>query len=110
MNNTLNKLFTVMLLLCLPQMAIYGQMDNHNGYRPKMLVYKNLKNKDVLKHFNERFNELEHLFNNAKVIMSPYAAARDISNYNTILDSLYKVKNNQDVKSLLLNKIGRAHV
>ena len=103
MNNTLNKLFTVMLLLCLPQMAIYGQMDNHNGYRPKMLVYKNLKNKDVLKHFNERFNELEHLFNNAKVIMSPYAAARDISNYNTILDSLYKVKNNQDVKSLLLN-------
>lgn len=84
-------------------MAIYGQMDNLNGYRPKMLVYKNLKNKDVLKHFSERFKELEHLFSNAKVIMSPYAAARDISNYNNILDSLYKVKNNQDVKSLLRN-------
>lgn len=103
MNNTVKKLFTAMLLLCLFQMAIYGQMDNHNGYRPKMLVYNNLKNKDVLKHFNERFNELEHLFSTAKVIKSPYAAARDMSNYNTVLDSLYKVRNNQDIKSLQQN-------
>jgi hypothetical protein len=92
-----------MLPLFLFQIAIYGQMDSHYGYRPKMLVYNNLKNKDVLKHFNERFNELEHLFSTAKVIESPYAAARDMSNYNTVLDSLYKVRNNQDVKSLLQN-------
>ena len=103
MNNTVKKLFTAMLPLFLFQIAIYGQMDNYYGYRPKMLVYNNLKNKDVLKHFNERFNELEHLFSTAKVIKSPYAAARDMSNYNTVLDSLYKVRNNQDVKSLLQN-------
>ena len=103
MNNTVKKLFTAMLPLFLFQIAIYGQMDSHYGYRPKMLVYNNLKNKDVLKHFNERFNELEHLFGTAKVIESPYAAARDMSNYNTVLDSLYKVRNNQDVKSLLQN-------
>ena len=103
MNNTVKKLFTAMLPLFLFQIAIYGQMDSHYGYRPKMLVYNNLKNKDVLKHFNERFNELEHLFSTAKVIESPYAAARDMSNYNTVLDSLYKVRNNQDVKSLLQN-------
>jgi len=103
MNNTVKKLFTAMLPLFLFQMAIYGQMDNHNGYRPKMLVYNNLKNQDVLKHFNERFNELGHLFSTAKVIKSPYAAARDMSNYNTVLDSLYKVRNNQDVKSLQQN-------
>ena len=68
-----------------------------------MLVYDNLKNKEVLKHFNERFDELEHLFGNAKVIKSPYAAARDMSDYNTILDSLYKSRNTEDVKSLLQN-------
>ena len=103
MNNTVKKLFTAVLPLFLFQIAIYGQMDSHYGYRPKMLVYNNLKNKDVLKHFSDRFNELEHLFSTAKVIKSPYAAARDMSNYNTVLDSLYKVRNNQDVKSLLQN-------
>jgi hypothetical protein len=103
MNNTVKILFTAVLLLFLHQLAIYGQMDNHYGYRPKMLVYDNLKNKEVLKHFNERFDELEHLFGNAKVIKSPYAAARDMSDYNTILDSLYKSRNTEDVKSLLQN-------
>lgn len=103
MNNTVKTLFTAMLPLFLFQLAIYGQMDKNYGYRPKMLVYDNLKNKDVLMHFKKRFNELEHLFGNAKVIKSPYAASRDMSNYNTILDSLYKVKNNDDVKSLLQN-------
>ncbi len=103
MNNTVKTLFTAMLPLFLFQLAIYGQMNNHYGYRPKMLVYDNLKNKDVLKHFNKRFDELEYLFGNAKVIKSPHAAARDMSNYNTILDSLNKVRNNDDVKSLLQN-------
>lgn len=103
MNNTVKILFTAVLLLFLHQLAIYGQMDNHYGYRPKMLVYDNLKNKEVLKHFNERFDELEHLFGNAKVIKSPYAAARDMSDYNTILDSLYRSRNTEDVKSLLQN-------
>ena len=103
MNNTVKTLFTAMLPLFLFQLAIYGQMDNHNGYRPKMLVYANLKNKDVLKHFNQRFEELDQLLSDAKVIKSPYAAARDMSNYNTILDSLYNVRKNDDVKSLLQN-------
>ncbi len=101
-NNTVKTLFTVILALFLFQTA-NAQMDNNNGYRPKMLVYDNLKNKDVLKHFNQRFDELEHLFKNAKVIVSPYAATKDMSNYNIILDSLYKIKGSYDIKSLLQN-------
>ncbi|MDY0153998.1 MAG: hypothetical protein RBR72_05440, partial [Prevotella sp.] len=72
MNNTVKTLFTAMLPLFLFQLAIYGQMDHHYGYRPKMLVYVNLKNKDVLKHFNQRFDELDQLLSDAKVIKSPY--------------------------------------
>lgn len=101
-NNTVKTLFTVILALFLFQTA-NAQMDNNNGYRPKMLVYGNLKNKNVLKHFNKRFDELEHLFKNAKVVISPYAATKDMSNYNKILDSLYKAKGNYDVKSMLQN-------
>ena len=34
------------------------------SFSPKMLVYENLKNENVLRHFNQRFAQLDTLINN----------------------------------------------
>ena len=40
------------------------QKLNKKSFSPKMLVYENLKNENVLKHFKNRFAQLDTLINN----------------------------------------------
>lgn len=41
------------------------------SFSPKMLVYENLKNENVLRHFNQRFAQLDTLINNPIWVKSP---------------------------------------
>lgn len=41
------------------------------AFSPKMLVYENLKNENVLKHFNNRFAQLDTLLNHPIWVQSP---------------------------------------
>ena len=83
------------LLILLPGAGVslcYAQHEKQT-FRPKMLVYENLKNEDVLKHFQKRFAQLDTLLKNQVTVASPTAQLgyidRSISAYT---DSLYGAK------------------
>lgn len=44
------------------------------SFSPKMLVYENLKNENVLRHFNQRFAQLDTLIKNPIWVKSPVIA------------------------------------
>ena len=41
------------------------------SFSPKMLVYENLKNENVLRHFNQRFAQLDTLISNPIWVKAP---------------------------------------
>lgn len=47
------------------------QKLNKKSFSPKMLVYENLKNENVLKHFKNRFEQLDTLLNHPIWVQSP---------------------------------------
>ena len=47
------------------------QKLNKKSFSPKMLVYENLKNENVLKHFKNRFEQLDTLLNHPIWVKSP---------------------------------------
>ena len=47
------------------------QKLNKKSFSPKMLVYENLKNENVLKHFKNRFAQLDTLLNHPIWVKSP---------------------------------------
>lgn len=47
------------------------QQLNKKSFSPKMLVYENLKNENVLKHFKNRFAQLDTLLNHPIWVQSP---------------------------------------
>ena len=50
------RIFLLMTLtLALGSVRTYAQNDQNYGYRPKMLVFENLKNDSVLRDFHRRF-------------------------------------------------------
>lgn len=53
---------TVLLLLMAAQSATAQTKGKKpKSFSPKMLVYENLKNENVLRHFNQRFAQLDTL-------------------------------------------------
>ena len=49
------------IILVLLTVAAHAQNDMEYGYRPKMLVYENLKNDSVLRDFRRRFHLMERV-------------------------------------------------
>lgn len=47
------------------------QQAKKKAFSPKMLVYENLKNENVLKHFKNRFAQLDTLLNHPIWVKSP---------------------------------------
>mgnify|MGYP000977228418 CR=1 FL=1 len=50
-----------LIILVLLTVAAHAQNDMEYGYRPKMLVYENLKNDSVLRDFRRRFHLMERV-------------------------------------------------
>ena len=66
----------------------------------KMLVYENLKNEDVLKDFNARFEEMDKLLQNKVRIDGPNLTfGENALDPNTTMDSLYNAKGKWEEKS-----------
>ena len=63
---------TVLLLLMAAQSAMAQTKGKKpNSFSPKMLVYENLKNNNVLRHFKQRFVQLDTLIKNPIWVKSP---------------------------------------
>lgn len=84
---------TLILLLLTTRVSLCYAQQPRRSFSPKLLVYENLKNEEVLKHFQKRFNQLDTLLKNQVTVASPTArfgyASHDISAYT---DSLYTAK------------------
>lgn len=63
---------TVLLLLMAAQSAMAQTKGKKpNSFSPKMLVYENLKNNNVLRHFKQRFAQLDTLIKNPIWVKAP---------------------------------------
>lgn len=66
---------TALLLLMAAQSATAQTKGKKpKSFSPKMLVYENLKNDNVLRHFKQRFAQLDTLINNPIWVKSPVIA------------------------------------
>ena len=54
-----------------PTAMAQAQGKKKQFFSPKMLVYENLKNENVLRHFNNRFAQLDTLLNRPIWVKSP---------------------------------------
>lgn len=62
---------SVALLLSAGLQAEAQTLKSKKSFSPKMLVYENLKNENVLRHFNDRFAQLDTLLNNPIWVKAP---------------------------------------
>lgn len=62
---------SIALLLAAGQQAEAQTLKTPKSFSPKMLVYENLKNENVLRHFNDRFAQLDTLLNNPIWVKAP---------------------------------------
>ena len=65
---------TTILLLTAGQSGMAQAQQKQKSFRPKMLVYENLLNENVLSHFNNRFVQLDTLINNPIWVNAPVIA------------------------------------
>lgn len=80
-----------------------AQNDMEYGYRPKMLVYENLKNDSVLRDFHRRFRVMERVvFFPASYVM-PQAPVFGFPAGDAVSDSLYQLKAGLDMLALERN-------
>ncbi len=90
----LSLLFTARASLSLAQTA--GQT-----FSPKMLVYENLKNEEVLRHFQERFAQLDTLLTHQVTVASPTARLGYVAHGTAAYtDSLYHAKTAHETLAL----------
>ena len=69
-SNTATILTTALLLAAGQEMMAQTQ-SKRKSFSPKMLVYENLKNENVLRHFDERFKQLDTLLNKPIWVKAP---------------------------------------
>lgn len=74
LSKTATILSTALLLAVGQDMMAQTQLSKRKSFSPKMLVYENLKNENVLRHFNQRFAQLDTLIKNPIWVKSPVIA------------------------------------
>ena len=65
---------TTLLLLTAGQSCMAQAQRKQKSFSPKMLVYENLKNENVLRHFNKRFAQLDTLIKHPIWVDAPLIA------------------------------------
>lgn len=91
----------MMLLLSAGASQCYAQKGGEKGFSPKLLVYENLKNEDVLRHFKQRFAQLDTLLRNQVEVKSPTAKLGFITQQSSALtDSLFRAKTAHEALAL----------
>lgn len=92
-----------MIILVLLTVAAHAQNDMEYGYRPKMLVYENLKNDSVLRDFRRRFRLMERVVFHPVSYVMPQAPLFGFPCGDALSDSLYHVKAGLDMLALERN-------
>lgn len=91
--NLLNTAVIVMAALLYTGQGMMAQTQNkRKSFSPKMLVYENLKNENVLRHFNQRFAQLDTLLKKPIWVKAPVIELGLNKQHTTdtrITDSLY---------------------
>ncbi len=97
---TLHKHITLYIILfSLFAVRVIAQTDT-TTVPVKMLVYENLQNRDVLKQFEQRFNEMDELLKNTVIVKAPnLTLGADALAPDATLDSLYTEKGEWETKS-----------
>ena len=90
-------LYSTIVLLATTSTAALAQTNGEGkkSFSPKMLVYENLRNENVLRHFNQRFAQLDTLLNNPQWVKSPLVTTSLNQQHNAGIhttDSLYWAK------------------
>lgn len=100
----LKQFFLIFLMITISLPSLKAQTSKQSvtskAFSPKMLVYENLKNSDVLRHFQERFICLDTLLNNLVDAPIPTVKWHDTRTAISHLDSLYDVKRVHETKAL----------
>lgn len=65
-------------------------------YQPKMLMFENLNNKDILNSFEKRFTQIDTMLARTVYVYSPTMRTMDMTDVNSRLDSLYEEKSRQE--------------
>lgn len=100
--NRFIKIQSVFLLLLLVASAgrCIAQTDKQT-FSPKMLVYENLKNEDVLRLFQTRFTQLDTLLKHQVTVASPMVRTGYIAHSTAdYTDSLYRAKTAHETLAL----------
>ncbi len=95
MRRLIVQITSMILLLGMSTMQLSAQTQKENkSFSPKMLVYENLQNETVLKHFTQRFKQLDSLLNAPKMVNTPIIDLKDNTNNakTKLTDSLYWAK------------------
>lgn len=92
-----------MIILALLTVVARAQNDMEYGYRPKMLVYENLKNDSVLRDFRRRFRLMERVVFHPVSYVMPQAPLFGFPAGDVLSDSLYRVKAGLDMLALERN-------
>ena len=89
-----------LFLLFIGTSLCYAQ-DEGNAFSPKLLVYEDLRNEDVLRHFRQRFDQLDTLLTRQVTVTSP---TRRLSFINfepsAYTDSLFRAKTAHEALAL----------
>lgn len=93
----------MLIILALSAVVAHGQNDMEYGYRPKMLVYENLKNDSVLRDFHRRFRLMERVVFHPTSFVIPQAPLFGFPAGDALSDSLYHVKAGLDMLALERN-------
>lgn len=95
---TLPILIALLLVVFVPRVG--AQFVSNNGYKPKMLVYENLKNDTVLRHFRDRFNVMDKLINSGLTTGDASLFSHSFAKPELPSDSLYKMKTGLQMMAL----------
>lgn len=88
-------LITALAATATQAMAQQTKQGRQQQFSPKMLVYENLRNENVLRHFDQRFAQLDTLLNNPQWVKSPLVTTSLNQQHNADIhttDSLYWAK------------------
>lgn len=89
-------LFFILVLTSLfPPNSATAEAQN-DVYRPKMLIFENLSNQDILHSFQKRFREIDSMLTHSVTVVSPTMRSVDMTILNTRLDSLYDAKSQHE--------------
>lgn len=99
-----NQLLILLMIVFVTQSIISAQSksceDSTRVFSPKMLIYDNLNNADVLTHFRTRFLQLDSMLDRSVEVVAPSIGVRSVTREILLSDSLFAAKTTDEAAAL----------